>query len=126
MTTQPDAVTQAEYWNGQEARHWLAYEDRYEAMLGPFTRHVMSALDLAADDAVLDVGCGCGATTLAAARTILMGGPRVASAVLSDGLAPWLAYRDVLGNSPAESDFDGFGGLAARHRVATTAIALKR
>jgi SAM-dependent methyltransferase len=70
VTTEPDAVTQAEYWNGEEAQHWLAYEARYEAMLGPFTRHVMSALDLAADDAVLDVGCGCGATTLAAARIV--------------------------------------------------------
>jgi hypothetical protein len=70
VTTQPDAFTQAEYWNGEEAQHWLAYQDRYEAMLGPFTRHVMSALDLAVDDAVLDVGCGCGAATLAAARIV--------------------------------------------------------
>ncbi len=61
-------VGQAGYWNGEEAAHWLAYEDRYEAMLATFTARLVEAASFACSDRVLDIGCGCGATTRAAGR----------------------------------------------------------
>jgi SAM-dependent methyltransferase len=65
---------QAAYWNGEAARHWLAYEQRYDKMLHPFTLRLIDAIRAAAPRAVLDVGCGCGATTLAAGRLVRMEG----------------------------------------------------
>jgi SAM-dependent methyltransferase len=61
---------QADYWNGEAARHWLAYQQRYDEMGRPFTVRLMDAIRVAAPRAVLDVGCGCGATTLAAGRLV--------------------------------------------------------
>jgi SAM-dependent methyltransferase len=61
---------QAEHWNGQEAEHWVAHQARYEQMLAPFVDMLIEGGALGAGDEVLDVGCGCGATTLAAARAV--------------------------------------------------------
>jgi SAM-dependent methyltransferase len=61
---------QADYWNGEAARHWLAYQQRYDEMGRPFTLRLVDAIHAAATQAVLDVGCGSGATTLAAGRLV--------------------------------------------------------
>jgi SAM-dependent methyltransferase len=58
---------QDEYWNNEEATHWVGHVDRYEAMLGPFDAHLFERADIDGTAAVVDVGCGCGATTIAAA-----------------------------------------------------------
>jgi SAM-dependent methyltransferase len=68
VTTAAANAAQAQYWNGVEAAHWLGHEDRYERMLAPFTGQVLGAAELGRADRVIDLGCGCGATTLAAAR----------------------------------------------------------
>jgi SAM-dependent methyltransferase len=59
---------QAEAWGGEEGRHWVAYADAYDAMSGPFNDGLLGAAEIAAGEQVLDVGCGCGATTFEAAR----------------------------------------------------------
>lgn len=65
---------QAEHWNNSEdVGHWLTHQARYERMLAPFTGVILDAAALSAGDDVLDVGCGCGATTLAAARVVAPG-----------------------------------------------------
>jgi SAM-dependent methyltransferase len=68
MTVSAANDEQARYWNGDEAAHWLTHEDRYEAMLAPFTGHLLKAAGVSGTDRVLDVGCGCGSTTRAAGR----------------------------------------------------------
>lgn len=73
MSTQAPNQEQAEYWNGQEAAHWLAHEARYEAMLAPFTDRLLKAAAIGRAGRVLDVGCGFGATTLAAGRVAANG-----------------------------------------------------
>ena len=57
---------QAEAWNGPEAAYFVAHADRLDRQLEPFTQ---ALLERAVPDAdrVVDVGCGSGATTLAAA-----------------------------------------------------------
>ncbi|MGO8962202.1 hypothetical protein [Mycobacterium sp.] len=37
---------QRAYWNGEEAEHWLQYEDRYEEMLRPYTRRLLDVVGL--------------------------------------------------------------------------------
>jgi SAM-dependent methyltransferase len=66
--TAPPNADQATYWNGEESAHWIQAQDHHDAMLAPFTPHLLGGARIADTDEVLDVGCGCGATTLAAAR----------------------------------------------------------
>src|ERR687887_397918 len=62
-------VEQAEAWNGQEGAHWVAHQERYDAMSAAFTPHLFEAAAIGEGDDVLDIGCGNGITTrLAAAR----------------------------------------------------------
>ncbi len=58
---------QSDAWNGPEAAHFVEHADRYDAQLAPFADALLGAAQLAPHEAVLDVGCGCGAATLAAA-----------------------------------------------------------
>lgn len=51
-----------------ESQHWVAEADRYDGQLAPFAEFVLERAVLGGGDVVLDVGCGCGATTIEAAR----------------------------------------------------------
>jgi SAM-dependent methyltransferase len=64
---------QTEHWNGDEANHWAAHQQRYDTMLAPFGGRLLAAARVAERERVLDVGCGCGATTLEAGRRAATG-----------------------------------------------------
>lgn len=65
---------QAEHWNSSEQTdRWIAHQDQFDRMLAPFTDMILGAAALSPHDHVLDVGCGCGATTLDAARVVARG-----------------------------------------------------
>jgi ubiquinone/menaquinone biosynthesis C-methylase UbiE len=59
---------QSEAWNGAESGHYVDQADRYDRQLAPFTDALLACVQLEPHHSVLDVGCGCGATTIAAAR----------------------------------------------------------
>ncbi|MCM3886870.1 class I SAM-dependent methyltransferase [Frankia sp. R82] len=60
-------------WNGAAGRGWVAAQELLDRMYQPFADLLASGI--AGGDQVLDVGCGAGATTLAAARRAGAGGP---------------------------------------------------
>jgi len=83
MTT----ISQAEYWNSEGGARWVRQQPILDAL---FTEHGLRALDASGvrdGDTVLDVGCGCGATTLMVAAKV---GPR-GLAVGVDVSAPMLS-----------------------------------
>src|SRR5256885_13419634 len=67
-------TAQAEHWNtGPGVAHWVANQARYDRMHAPFTALILDAAALRPGGNVLDVGCGCGGTTLAVPRLIAPG-----------------------------------------------------
>ena len=60
---------QIAYWN-ERGKQWVAVNDMLDAMIGPLGRHALDRARVAAGEAVLDVGCGCGDTTLELARRV--------------------------------------------------------
>lgn len=79
-------AAQFQAWNGDEARDWVANADRYEAASARYDPWLLTAAGITARDRVLDIGCGAGVSTRAAARLAIEG-----HAVGLDISAPLLA-----------------------------------
>jgi len=58
----------ASAWNGEEGEDWAARADRFDAASAAFDPALLEAAGIGAADRVLDVGCGAGTSTRAAAR----------------------------------------------------------
>jgi ubiquinone/menaquinone biosynthesis C-methylase UbiE len=61
-------AVQAERWNGEGGRYWIAHRERHLTEQQHLLPHLFGAAHISPGERVLDVGCGCGATTIAAAR----------------------------------------------------------
>lgn len=59
--------TQHETWNGDSGERWVADADRRDAVLAPVAEALLAASRIQPGESILDVGCGCGATTITAA-----------------------------------------------------------
>ena len=59
---------QFEAWNGGESVHYVDHADQYDRQLAPFADALFAHIGVEPHHTVLDVGSGCGATTLEAAR----------------------------------------------------------
>ena len=64
---------QITYWNEQAARNWVTREALLDEQIAPLGLAAMERAGVAAGERVLDVGCGCGQTTLELAARV---GPR--------------------------------------------------
>jgi SAM-dependent methyltransferase len=92
-------AAQVETWNGDNGRHFVAEGARLERMLEPHTDRLLAAAAIRPSERVLDIGCGCGDTTVRAARAADGGhalGVDVSAVMLDE--ARLLAERELLGN----------------------------
>lgn len=62
--------SQVDYWNGPGGSDWSITRERLDAMLEPFDEILFGAAGLETGLDVLDVGCGCGTTSLLAASKV--------------------------------------------------------
>jgi SAM-dependent methyltransferase len=58
---------QRDAWNGESGERWVASADRRDAVLSPVADRLLEGAAVEPGTRALDVGCGCGATTLALA-----------------------------------------------------------
>ena len=68
----PNAM-QAQRWNGASGQYWIEHRERHLAEHQNLTPHLFRSATILPGEKVLDVGCGCGDTTITAARAA--GGP---------------------------------------------------
>src|ERR1700733_5360094 len=64
---------QAEDWNGASGRHFIEQRERWERMRGRLTARLLAGAQIQDEENVLDIGCGCGDTTILAARATRSG-----------------------------------------------------
>ena len=63
-----DNQQQIEYWNGEAGAAWVQAQERLDEMLAPLSAVALDAANPASGERAIDVGCGCGTTTLAIAE----------------------------------------------------------
>lgn len=59
-----------EFWNGEGGEKWLRFQETMDAQLRPFSHQVMAEAAISSGELVLDVGCGCGDTSLEMVRRV--------------------------------------------------------
>jgi SAM-dependent methyltransferase len=82
----PANEAQRAQWNGEGGAHWVAGADERDRILQPVADALLAAAALQPGEDVLDVGCGCGVTTLAAVDRVAPGtvtGADISSVMLS-------------------------------------------
>src|SRR6476469_369914 len=97
----PDNRDQIAYWNGDAAARWVAQQEEMDPHLAPFGRAALFALQAKRGERILDVGCGCGATTLDLSAAVGAEG----AVVGVDVSAPMLARARVRAASLPQASF---------------------
>ena len=69
-----DNSAQAEYWNGAAGQRWRDRQDHQDELLKPVSDRLIIAAEPKPGEKVIDVGCGCGATTIDFGRRVAPGG----------------------------------------------------
>jgi len=70
----PGNAEQVQRWNGDSAQKWIANRERHRAAHQRLIPHLFAGAAISPGDRVLDVGCGCGETTITAATAAPGGG----------------------------------------------------
>lgn len=67
-------AAEIEYWNGPAGQRWLTRQQAQDALLAPVADVLLDRAAARAGEIVLDIGCGCGATSVALAQRVAPNG----------------------------------------------------
>ena len=90
--TLPENAAQIEYWNGPAGEKWRSRQAHQDHLLEPVSQLLLTASGARAGDRVIDVGCGCGATTLEFAARVAPTG-EVLGVDVSGPMLDWARQR---------------------------------
>ncbi|HAC59965.1 MAG: SAM-dependent methyltransferase [Parvibaculum sp.] len=90
---------QIDYWNGDAGERWARYQDKLDAMLQPFSGAVLDLAAVKPGERILDIGCGCGATTFDAAARAGATGRALGVDISAPMVARAKARAEALGSS---------------------------
>ncbi len=65
-----DNAGQIAEWNGVMGERWATLQQQIDGMVVPFGNAALAAAAARPGERVIDIGCGCGATSIALARTV--------------------------------------------------------
>src|SRR5450755_2534723 len=73
MSKKPESLVNAaqiEYWNAAAGETWAQYQEQLDRQIAPLGLEALRTLAPAKGEAVIDIGCGCGQTTLELASRV--------------------------------------------------------
>jgi SAM-dependent methyltransferase len=65
---------QIAYWNGPNGQRWTDRQAEQDVLLAPVSRALIDRLDARPGERIIDVGCGCGSTSMALAEQVAPSG----------------------------------------------------
>ena len=69
-----DNAAQAEYWNSVAGRRWTDRQEEQDLVLRPVSDRLIAAAGAKPGQRIIDIGCGCGDTTIDFAARVMPGG----------------------------------------------------
>ena len=70
LQSQSANAAQIDYWNRTAGQTWVQYQEQLDRQIEPLGREGLKVLNPSVGERILDVGCGCGQTTLKIAETV--------------------------------------------------------
>jgi len=92
MTEEFANQDQLEYWNGAAGQHWVDRQEALDIMLAPAAVATNASAQAKPGERILDIGCGCGGTSIELARRVGATG-RVVGIDISAPMLEWAAQR---------------------------------
>jgi SAM-dependent methyltransferase len=111
MSQTQSNADQIAYWNADAGQKWATAQERLDAMLAPVSAELIKAAAVRSGERVLDVGCGCGDTSIQLAKN----GARVTGVDISQ---PMLARARARAAEAGVDNLEFAEADAAAHRFA--------